>query len=72
MSTNKLVTVAADGANTAIVADAVMADVLTSAFSTTAAVTGTYGLVQKGLIFVAGMAVQNNRLGRGWNPISAT
>jgi len=68
--TSKKIVLSADG-TTATVADAVMADILTTAISTSECVTGTYGLVQKALLLVGGMAVQNNRLGRGWNPISA-
>jgi len=68
---SKKIVLAADGL-TATVADATIGDILTTAISTSEAVTGAYGLVQKGLLFVGGMAVQNNRLGRGWNPISAS
>lgn len=68
---SKKIVLSADGA-TATVADAVVMDVLTTAISTSEAVTGTYGLIQKALLVGAGMAIQNNRLGRGWNPISAS
>lgn len=68
---SKKITLSADGA-TATVAEATMMDIVTTAVSTDSAVTGTYGLVQKGLLLVGGMAIQNNRLGRGWNPISAS
>lgn len=67
---SKKITLSADGA-TATVAEATMMDIVTTAVSTDSAVTGTYGLVQKGLLLVGGMAIQNNRLGRGWNPLSA-
>lgn len=68
---SKKIVLSADGAS-ATVADAVVMDVLTTAISTSEAVTGTYGLIQKALFVGAGMAIQNNRLGRGWNPISAS
>lgn len=68
---SKKIVLSADGA-TATVANAVVMDVLTTAISTSEAVTGTYGLIQKALLVGAGMAIQNNRLGRGWNPISAS
>lgn len=68
---SKKVVVAADGTNTATVTDAVVMDILTTAISTSEAITGTYALVQKVALVGLGMAVQNNRLGRGWNPISA-
>lgn len=65
----KLVTLNAAG-DAATVAEAKPTDILTTAVSTTSAVTGTYGLIQKAALVGLGMAVQNNRLGRGWNPIS--
>lgn len=68
---SKTVTLAADG-TTATVADAKIADILTTAISTNTAVTGTYGLVQKAALVIGGMALQNNRLGRGWNPLSVS
>lgn len=68
---SKLITLSADG-TTATVADAKIADIVTTAISTNTAVTGTYGLIQKGLMVVGGMALQNNRLGRGWNPLSVS
>lgn len=67
---SKIVTLSADGA-TATVANAKAMDIVTTAVSTNSAVTGTYGLIQRGLLLVGGMAIQNNRLGRGWNPLSA-
>lgn len=67
---SKLVTLNAAG-DAATVANAKISDVLTTAVSTNSAVTGAYGLIQKAAFVVVGMAVQNNRLGRGWNPISA-
>lgn len=66
---SKLVTLNAAG-DAATVAEAKFVDVLTTAVSTTSAVTGIYGLVQKAAFVGLGMAVQNNRLGRGWNPLS--
>lgn len=68
---SKLITLSADG-TTATVAEAKIADIVTTAISTNTAVTGTYGLIQKGLMVVGGMALQNNRLGRGWNPLSTS
>jgi len=70
MASKKFV-LSADGL-TATVADAVISDILTTAISTTEALTGPYGLMQKALFTAGGMAIQNNRLGRGWNPISAS
>lgn len=64
---NKKLTLSADGA-TATVAPAEIFDVVTTAFSTDSAVTGLYGLGQKAALVVLGMGIQNNRLGRGWNP----
>lgn len=64
---SKLVTAAATG-TTATQADATVGDIFTTILSTDKAVTGTYGLVQKGLLFVGGMAAQNFRLGNGLNP----
>lgn len=67
---SKKITLSADG-NSATVADATISDILTTAVSGDSCVTGTYNYVQKALIIFGGMALQNNRLGRGWNPISA-
>jgi len=68
---SKKIVLAADGLS-ATVADATAADIFTTAISTTEALSGTYSLIQKALFVAGGMAVQNNRLGRGWNPISAS
>lgn len=65
---SKKITLSADG-NTATVGNASISDIFTTAFSGDACVTGTYGFLQKGLLFVGGMATQNYRLGRGWNPL---
>lgn len=67
---SKKITLSADG-NSATVADATISDILTTAVSGDSCVTGTYNYVQKALIVFAGMSLQNSRLGRGWNPISA-
>lgn len=67
---SKKITLSADGA-TATVANATISDILTTAVSGDSCVTGTYSYVQKALMVFGGMALQNNRLGRGWNPISA-
>lgn len=68
---SKKITLSADGA-TATVAEAVVMDILTTAISTDSFVSGTYGLIQRAAFVAGGMAIQNNRLGRGWNPISAS
>lgn len=70
MTVSKKIVLSADGA-TATVADATITDVFTSVISTNEAVTGLYGLAQKAGLFVAGMAVQNNRLGQGLNPFKS-
>jgi hypothetical protein len=67
---SKLLTLNAAG-DAAAVTTPVASDILTTTFSTTQVLTGTYGLVQKGLIFVGGMAFQNNRLGNGLNPFKS-
>lgn len=54
---------------TATVVDATISDILTTAISTDSAVTGTYGLVQKGLLVVGGMAIQNKRKMGTFNPL---
>lgn len=66
---SKKVTLAADGA-TATVAEAEMTDIISTVFSSDEALTGTYGFVQKGLLVIAGMSIQNNRKGLGWNPFA--
>lgn len=66
---SKKVTLSADGA-TATVAEPSIGDIFTTALSTDSAVTGAYGLTQRALLFVAGMATQNVRMGRGINPFS--
>jgi hypothetical protein len=67
MTVSKKVTLSADGA-TATVAVATAADILTTAISTTESLTGVYGLAQKALLFVGGMAVQNRRVNGSFNP----
>lgn len=69
---SKKIVLGAAGANTATVTDAVISDIFTTVLSTDTVVSGAYGLAQRGAFFVAGMAAQNARLGRGWNPISAS
>jgi len=66
MASKKLTLNAAGDAAT--VADATISDIFTTAISMDSAVTGLYGLAQKGLLFVGGMVVQNARLGNGYNP----
>lgn len=65
---SKKIVLAADGA-TATVADATIADIFTSVISTDTAVTGTYGLVQRGLLLVAGMSIQSKRKLGTFNPL---
>jgi len=70
MAASKKITLSADG-NSATVADASITDVLTTVISQDTVLTGTYGLVQKGLLFVGGMAVQNKRVNGSFNPLQA-
>jgi hypothetical protein len=56
-------------AGQATVTDAVVGDILTTALSTDSALTGTYGLFQKGLLVVLGMSIQSKRLTGNFNPI---
>jgi hypothetical protein len=65
---NKKVILSADGA-TATVADATISDIFTTLISSNEAVTGTYGLFQRGALFVGGMAVQSKRKSGTWNPL---
>lgn len=51
--------------------EAVFGDVFTTLISTETSLNGTMGLLQKAGLFVAGMATQNYRLGRGINPFQA-
>ena len=57
-----------NSAATAVVEEAQILDILTTALSTDSAVTGTYGLIQKAALFVGGMAVQNKRRANSFNP----
>ena len=66
---SKKLTLAADD-KTATVADAEATDIISTVFSSDEALTGTYGFVQKGLLVIAGMSIQNNRKGFGWNPFA--
>lgn len=68
---SKKVTLSADKA-TATVAEAKGMDIVTTVLDQDTCLTGAYGLVQKAALVGLGMAIQNNRLGRGWNPISAS
>jgi len=65
--TSKKVLVAADG--TATATDATLMDVATTLFSTDSALTGTYGLLQRGGLFVAGMSLQSKRKLGTFNPL---
>lgn len=58
---SKLVTVAADGANTAVVADATLTDVFSSLLSTDKAITGMYKYLQVGIVGLATAAYMNKR-----------
>lgn len=66
---SKKVVLSADE-TTATVADATMGDIVSTLLSSSEAVTGAYGYIQSAGVFIAGMAVQNNRLGRGLNPFA--
>lgn len=55
---SKKVTIASDG--TATVADAKIGDILETAISTDTAVTGTYGLIQKGVLVGLGYLLGRN------------
>lgn len=65
---SKKIVLAADG-NTATVGDADIADIFTTLVSTDSYVTGTYGLVQRGLLVVAGMSIQSKRKLDTFNPL---
>lgn len=67
MSSNKKVTVSADGA-TATVADAKIMDIATTAISTDSAVTGVYGLAQRAALVIGGMTINSYRLRGSFNP----
>jgi hypothetical protein len=60
------VTVTTEGV-TATCVPAVMSDILTTAISTTEAVTGMYGFIQKAGLFVAGMAFHAKRTSGSYN-----
>lgn len=55
----------------ATVADATIGDIFTTAFSTDSTVTGAYGLGQRALLFVGGMALQEYRRTGKINPFAA-
>lgn len=65
---SKKIVLAADG-STATVAEATISDIVTTVVSTNSAVTGTYGLVQRGLLVVGGMAIQSKRKLGTFNPL---
>lgn len=52
----------------ATIAEATLSDIVTTAFSTSEALTGTYGLAQKAAIFVGGMSFESYRLRGTLNP----
>lgn len=68
---NKIVVTPANGSNpaAAVVSEAKVMDIFTTALSTDSAVTGTYGLIQKAGLFALGMAAQNKRKLGSWNPL---
>lgn len=63
MTVSQKVTVAenAAGAVTVTAKPAELVDVLTTAFSTDSALTGTYGFGQKAALVLAGMSIQSKR-----------
>lgn len=65
---SKKITLSADGA-TATVADAKIGDILSTVVSTDSALTGVYGLAQKGLMVVGGMMINSYRLRNSFNPL---
>lgn len=58
-STKIVVATNAQGVSTATATEATISDIFTTALSSDSAVTGTYGLVQRGLLFAGGMATQS-------------
>lgn len=50
--------------------EATIGDIVTTAFSSDSAVTGTYGLIQRGAFLVAGMSLQNYRKTGSLNPLA--
>lgn len=68
MSSKKL-TLNAD--NSVTVTDPTLADVATSLIDSNVALTGAYGLLQKGLLAFAGASAQNYRLTGSLNPFKA-
>lgn len=69
MSKKVTIVPGANGASTAVVEEAQIIDILTTAISTDSAVTGTYGLLQKAALFMGGMAVQSKRKLNTFNPL---
>jgi len=67
---SKKITLNAAG-DAATIADATMGDIFSTVLSSDSAVTGMYGLAQKAGLVVAGMVVQNQRLGNGFNPFKS-
>lgn len=65
---SKKVTLSSDE-NTATVAEATIGDIFSTAVSMDSAVTGAYGLVQKGLLVAGGMTINSYRLRGSFNPI---
>jgi len=61
-----------DASPTATLADATFTDIFTTTISTTEAVTGIYGMIQKLGLVGLGMVVQNKRLGNGFNPFQSS
>lgn len=62
MATKSQVVTVVEGSNGAITAtteDATLIDTITTLFSTKSSLTGAYGLLQRGGLFVGGMAVQS-------------
>lgn len=61
MAKSQVITVTENSAGAAVVTnkDAELVDLFTTIISTNSAVTGGYGLIQRGALFVAGMATQS-------------
>jgi len=59
-----------DAAPTFTGEEATVSDIFTTSISTSEALTGTYGLLQKAGLVVVGMAAQSKRMGGGFNPFA--
>jgi hypothetical protein len=71
MKSRKITLGGTEATPTATIEDATIGDIFTTMISTTEVVTGTYKILQEGILIVGGMALQSKRMGGSLNPFAS-